>query len=187
MVQQLGQVTPECTFLAAEELAFAEEFTDVLFYCLFIKLFFLGLLLFSTMLILLVAGCVSHCTFHVLIHLDRDQHDWCGKSLNFNGMVDWYSSLEDDPAAQIVGLPNIRRTRLPFEMAEKHVRIFVGRVEAFKSLNTQDKGERVCESRCVSGCRQRPAHCLYQILQVSSLKAPVNDGYFRYRAVSSCL
>ena len=52
MVQQLGQVTPECTFLAAEELAFAEDFTDVLFYCLFIMLLFPGLLFFSTMRVL---------------------------------------------------------------------------------------------------------------------------------------
>ena len=46
---------------------------------------------------------------------------------------------------------------------------------------------RVCESQCVSGCRQRPAHCLCQIMQVSSLKASVKNCYYRYRAVSSSL
>ena len=97
------------------------------------------------MLILLFAGCVSHSTFHVTKSI-LTVINMTGKS------VDWYSSLEEDPAAQIVGLPNKQEDeailREPLEnlgrchSAEKHVRILLA-MEAFKSLNTQDKGEHL--------------------------------------------
>ena len=92
--------------------------------------------------------CLAEHVLRDYFHLDRDQHDWCGKSRNFNGVgawrlpsaksVDWYPSFEEDPAEQIVGLPNFQKDEVilqePLEnlgrchSAEKHVRILFAMV-----------------------------------------------------------